>query len=63
VGTILGAISVCMIFGLHFTSLYVTIDRLQAGAFFAEAGGPNGRLHLLQLYGADDDLAWSQVTI
>jgi hypothetical protein len=32
--TILGAISVYMIFGLLFTSLYVIIDRLQAGAFF-----------------------------
>ena len=32
--TILGAISVYMIFGLLFTSLYVAIDRLQAGEFF-----------------------------
>ena len=41
--TILGAISVYMIFGLLFTSLYVTIDRLQPGAFFAaEAGGHTG---------------------
>ncbi len=37
--TILGAISVYMIFGLLFTSLYVAIDRLQAGAFFAEGRG------------------------
>jgi len=41
--TILGAISVYMIFGLLFTSLYVTIDRLQSGPFFAEeAGGQTG---------------------
>lgn len=33
--TILGAISVYMIFGLLFTSLYVAIDRLQAGSFFS----------------------------
>ena len=32
--TILGAISVYLIFGLLFASLYVAIDRLQAGAFF-----------------------------
>jgi hypothetical protein len=37
--TILGAISVYMIFGLLFTSLYVTIDRLQSGPFFAAEGG------------------------
>jgi hypothetical protein len=37
--TILGAISVYMIFGLLFTSLYVTIDRLQSGAFFIAEGG------------------------
>jgi hypothetical protein len=37
--TILGAISVYMIFGLLFTSLYATVDRLQAGAFFAEGAG------------------------
>jgi hypothetical protein len=37
--TILGAISVYMIFGLLFTSLYVTIDRLQSGPFFAEEAG------------------------
>lgn len=36
---ILGAISVYMIFGLLFTSLYVAIDRLQAGPFFGTAGG------------------------
>jgi Ion channel len=41
--TILGAISVYMIFGLLFTSLYVAIDRLQSGPFFvAEAGGHTG---------------------
>jgi len=41
--TILGAISVYLIFGLLFTSLYVTIDRLQAGAFFlSEAGSHTG---------------------
>ena len=41
--TILGAISVYMIFGLLFTSLYVTIDRLQTGAFFiSEAGSHEG---------------------
>ena len=38
--TILGAISVYMIFGLLFTSLYVAIDRLQAGQFFS-AGRPH----------------------
>jgi hypothetical protein len=32
--TILGAISVYLIFGLLFTSLYVVIDKLQAGSFF-----------------------------
>jgi hypothetical protein len=37
--TILGAISVYMIFGLLFTSLYVMIDRLQSGPFFAAEGG------------------------
>lgn len=37
--TILGAISVYMIFGLLFTSLYVTIDRLQSGPFFVEEAG------------------------
>lgn len=41
--TILGAVSVYMIFGLLFTSLYVTIDRLQSGAFFInEAGSHTG---------------------
>ena len=41
--TILGAISVYMIFGLLFTSLYVMIDRLQSGPFFAaEAGSHTG---------------------
>jgi Ion channel len=33
--TILGAISVYLIFGLLFTSLYVAIDRLQEGRFFS----------------------------
>ena len=33
--TILGAISVYMIIGLLFTSLYVAMDRLQAGSFFS----------------------------
>jgi hypothetical protein len=37
--TILGAVSVYLIFGLLFTSLYVTIDRLQGGAFFLEEAG------------------------
>jgi hypothetical protein len=32
--TILGAISVYLIIGLLFASLYVAVDRLQAGAFF-----------------------------
>jgi Ion channel len=32
--TILGAVSVYLIFGLLFTSLYVAIDRLQGGSFF-----------------------------
>jgi hypothetical protein len=41
--TILGAISVYMIFGLLFTSLYVAIDRLQSGSFFiSEAGTHTG---------------------
>jgi hypothetical protein len=35
--TILGAISVYLIFGLLFTSLYVVIDKLQAGSFFEPA--------------------------
>jgi Ion channel len=38
--TILGAISVYMIFGLLFTSLYVAIDRLQAGLFFGDGREP-----------------------
>jgi hypothetical protein len=37
--TILGAISVYLIFGLQFTSLYVAIDRLQDGPFFQSGGG------------------------
>lgn len=37
--TILGAISVYLIFGLLFTSLYVGIDRLQDGPFFSSGGG------------------------
>jgi hypothetical protein len=36
--TILGAISVYLIFGLLFTSLYAVIDKLQAGSFFQSAG-------------------------
>jgi hypothetical protein len=41
--TILGAISVYLIFGLLFTSLYVAIDRLQSGNFFmAETGSRTG---------------------
>jgi len=40
--TILGAISVYMIFGLLFSTLYVTIDRLQSAPFFAEGGGGTG---------------------
>jgi hypothetical protein len=37
--TILGAISVYMVFGLLFSSLYVTIDRIQSAPFFAEEAG------------------------
>jgi hypothetical protein len=37
--TILGAISVYLIFGLLFTSLYVGIDRLQDGHFFQGGAG------------------------
>ena len=37
--TILGAVSVYLIFGLLFASLYVAIDRLQPGAFFEYQGG------------------------
>jgi hypothetical protein len=37
--TILGAISVYLIFGLLFTSLYVGLDRVQDGPFFAGGGG------------------------
>jgi Ion channel len=41
--TILGAISVYLIFGLLFTCLYVAIDRLQPGDFFIdEAGSQTG---------------------
>lgn len=36
--TILGAISVYLIFGVLFTSLYVAIDRVQAGPFFDTRG-------------------------
>jgi Ion channel len=39
--TILGAISVYLIFGLLFTSLYAAIDRLQGGEFFSS--GPAGK--------------------
>lgn len=38
--TILGAISIYVIFGLLFTDLYVGIDRLQAGAFFGPVTDP-----------------------
>jgi hypothetical protein len=41
--TILGAISVYLIFGLLFTSLYVAIDRLQAGPFFGNVSEPETR--------------------
>lgn len=37
--TILGAISVYMIFGFLFTSLYATIDRFEGGGFFAQEHG------------------------
>lgn len=37
--TILGAISVYLIFGLQFTSLYVAVARLQDGPFFQDAVG------------------------
>jgi hypothetical protein len=40
--TILGAISVYMIFGLLFSSLYTALDRLQAAPFFANGGGGTG---------------------
>ena len=40
--TILGAISVYMIFGLLFASLYVAIDRLQAGPFFSSGEPQTG---------------------
>ena len=40
--TILGAISVYMIFGLLFTSLYVAIDRLQSAPFFEHGGAATG---------------------
>jgi hypothetical protein len=40
--TILGAISVYMIFGLIFTSLYRAIDRLQSAPFFTEGGSEVG---------------------
>jgi hypothetical protein len=40
--TILGAISVYMIFGLLFTSLYVAIDRLQSTPFFEQGGAGTG---------------------
>jgi hypothetical protein len=40
--TILGAISVYLIFGLLFTSLYVAIDRLQDGPFFEQGGTETG---------------------
>ena len=40
--TILGAISVYMIFGLLFSSLYAAIDRLQAGPFFTNPAHATG---------------------
>jgi hypothetical protein len=40
--TILGAISVYLIFGLLFTSLYVGVDRLQDGPFFENGGSETG---------------------
>ena len=40
--TILGAISVYMIFGLLFTSLYMATDRLQAAPFFEQGGAGTG---------------------
>jgi hypothetical protein len=40
--TILGAISVYMIFGLLFTSLYTAIDRLQSAPFFSQGGAGTG---------------------
>ena len=40
--TILGAVSVYLIFGLLFTSLYVGVDQLQDGPFFAEGGYKTG---------------------
>ncbi len=53
--TILGAISVYLIFGLLFTSLYVGVDRLQDGPFFDAGRVRDGRLHLLQLHDPHDD--------
>jgi hypothetical protein len=40
--TILGAVSVYMIFGLLFTSLYVALDRLGGSPFFTEGGNGTG---------------------
>jgi hypothetical protein len=40
--TILGAISVYMIFGLLFTSLYMALDRLQSAPFFEQGGAGTG---------------------
>jgi hypothetical protein len=40
--TILGAISVYMIFGLIFTSLYLALDRLESAPFFEHGGGGTG---------------------
>ncbi len=39
---ILGAISVYLIFGLLFTSLYMAIDRLQSDSFFTRGGSETG---------------------
>ena len=40
--TILGAISVYTVLGILFTFVYGTIDRLQGGVFFSEAGQAKG---------------------
>jgi hypothetical protein len=40
--TILGAISVYLIFGLLFTWLYVGVDKLQDGPFFVQGGTETG---------------------
>jgi hypothetical protein len=40
--SILGAISVYMIFGLLFTSLYIAVDRLQSAPFFSQGAAGTG---------------------